>query len=374
MSEKSKIEDKEDLLSSTAKGASYLIMLQFISRMLTFSLNQIVLRHTSPDAFGIASVNLELLASTILFISREGFRAVLTRSTKNQQQIINLAYIPTCLGLATTTLCCGYYLSTITSNNESAIYPYYSTSVILYGLASFLELSVEPLFIIALNKIKIKDTSEKSEYWFEKTLLHLGITMTKQSLLKHVLTEGDKMLISVLSTDSDKGVYGFVVNYVDLLAGSTWSKSDAPTVLAVYCMYVPFMGVNGITEGFVQAVATKQDLNRLNYFMVFFSACFIVSGFIFMYWFNLGAVGLILANMVNLSIRVVYSWHYICTYFNRSRNISSWFPHPATMLAFSISWFITNWSDKNIGWYSLKQKLVHVCVGVICFVFVSGIM
>lgn len=37
--------------------------------------------------------------------------------------------------------------------------------------------------------------------------------MTKQSLLKHVLTEGDKMLISVLSTDSDKGVYGFVVNY-----------------------------------------------------------------------------------------------------------------------------------------------------------------
>ncbi|KAG1147569.1 hypothetical protein G6F37_005058 [Rhizopus arrhizus] len=399
MSEKSKIEDKEDLLSSTAKGASYLIMLQFISRMLTFSLNQIVLRHTSPDAFGIASVNLELLASTILFISREGFRAVLTRSTKNQQQIINLAYIPTCLGLATTTLCCGYYLSTITSN-ESAIYPYYRTSVILYGLASFLELSVEPLFIFALNKMyfqlrvtvegtavilrcfvtfgltlygkkeysilsfaiaqfvygltmmlgyfgyfmykersintllprKIKDASEKSEYWFEKTLLHLGITMTKQSLLKHVLTEGDKMLISVLSTDSDKGVYGFVVNYgsliarilfqpleetgrtffskmltdkqdivarqtasnflmtfiqfhillgflficfatnytstlVDLLAGSTWSKSDAPTVLAIYCMYVPFMGVNGITEGFVQAVATKQDLNRLSYFM-----------------------------------------------------------------------------------------------------------
>lgn len=170
----------------------------------------------------------------------------------------------------------------------------------------------------------------------------------------------------------------FATNYtstlVDLLAGSTWSKSDAPTVLAIYCMYVPFMGVNGITEGFVQAVATKQDLNRLSYFMVFFSACFIVSGFIFMYWFNLGAVGLILANMVNLSIRVVYSWHYICTYFNKPRSISSWFPHPATMLAFSISWFITNWSEKNIGWYSLKQKLIHVCVGVICFVFVSGIM
>jgi oligosaccharide translocation protein RFT1 len=39
------------------------------------------------------------------------------------------------------------------------------------------------------------------------------MTMTKQSLLKHVLTEGDKMLISVLSNDADQGVYAFVVNY-----------------------------------------------------------------------------------------------------------------------------------------------------------------
>lgn len=37
--------------------------------------------------------------------------------------------------------------------------------------------------------------------------------MTKQSLLKHVLTEGDKMLISILSTAEDSGVYAFVVNY-----------------------------------------------------------------------------------------------------------------------------------------------------------------
>ncbi|CAO3690407.1 unnamed protein product [Rhizopus stolonifer] len=505
MSEQAKPASKENLLASTAKGASYLIMLQFISRMLTFSLNQIVLRYTTPDAFGIASVNLELLASTILFISREGFRTVLTRSSKNQQQIINLAYIPAGLGLFTTTLCCGYYLHTITSS-DSAAYPYYGTSVVLYGLASFLELSVEPLFILALNKMhfqlrvgvegtavilrclvtfgltlfgkpeysvlsfalaqfvygstimlgyfgyfmykekslnnllprKIKDDDKKSEYWFEKTLLHLGITMTKQSLLKHVLTEGDKMLISILSTDKDKGVYGFVVNYgsliarilfqpleetartffskilidkqdstaretalnvlmtfmrfhillgflfiffatnytntlVDLLAGSTWStKSNAPQVLAFYCIYVPFMGINGITEGFVQAVATKQDLSRLSYFMTLFSACFMVSGFVFMYWFDLGAVGLILANMVNLSIRVIYSWNYICAYFDISKSIHSWFPHPVTMLSFVASWFITKWSESNIGWFTLKQKLVHICIGAICFLFVCA--
>lgn len=52
-----------------------------------------------------------------------------------------------------------------------------------------------------------------SVYWFDKKLLNLGMTMTKQSLLKHVLTEGDKMLISALSNDADQGIYAFVVNY-----------------------------------------------------------------------------------------------------------------------------------------------------------------
>lgn len=49
--------------------------------------------------------------------------------------------------------------------------------------------------------------------WFDPPLLNLATTLTKQSLLKHVLTEGDKMLISALSSDEDQGVYAFVVNY-----------------------------------------------------------------------------------------------------------------------------------------------------------------
>lgn len=61
--------------------------------------------------------------------------------------------------------------------------------------------------------LHISSSSEKEPYWFNKPLLHLGVTMTKQSLLKHVLTEGDKMLISILSTAEDSGVYAFVVNY-----------------------------------------------------------------------------------------------------------------------------------------------------------------
>lgn len=44
-------------------------------------------------------------------------------------------------------------------------------------------------------------------------MLNLASTLTKQSLLKHVLTEGDKMLISAICSDNDQGIYAFVVNY-----------------------------------------------------------------------------------------------------------------------------------------------------------------
>ncbi|GAN01555.1 rft-1-domain-containing protein [Mucor ambiguus] len=509
----------ENLLAATAKGASYLILLQFLSRMLTFSLNQIVLRYISKETFGIASVNLELLSSTILFISREGFRSALIRSSKNQQSILNLAYIPTLFGLVTTLITCAYYLSTI-SEEQSIQFPYYRMAVMLYGAASFLELVVEPLFVLALNQLyfqlrvtvegvavilrclitfgltlyfagneklsilafaiaqfvfgltmmlgylgffvykeksiqkllpqKIIDDEKKSSYWFDKTLLNLGITMTKQSFLKHILTEGDKMLISVLSSMQDRGIYAFVVNYgslivrilfqpleetgrtffsklllsvdeitdeekkrvneqtaanvllilikfhvllglificfatnytstlIDLLVGKKWSvgEGDAPGVLAMYCIYIPFMGINGITEGFVQAVASKKDLTRLSYFMVLFSACFMTSGFVFMHLLKLGATGLILANMVNLAIRISYSWHFIREYFGKNVTLSvrQWSPHVATLASFVLAWFVTHWSKNNIGWYTLKEKGLHIAVGGVCFTLVSMVM
>lgn len=159
---KSNNDSNDNLLASTAKGAYYLVLLQFASRMLTFGLHQIVLRYTTAETLGIASVKLELLLSTILFISREGFRCALLRggsedsgkgrSDNEEQKVTNLAYIPTALGLITTLLACGYYLSTI-DDATSLKYPYYRTSVILFGAAAFAELLVEPLFILAMNRL-----------------------------------------------------------------------------------------------------------------------------------------------------------------------------------------------------------------------------
>ncbi|KAH8549568.1 Rft protein-domain-containing protein [Umbelopsis sp. PMI_123] len=375
-----------NVLSSSVAGASYLILLQLASRMLTFALHQIVVRYSSAETLGIASVKLELLLSTILFLSREGFRyAVLVSSAEGQvQKITNLAYVPMMIGLVTTLLACVYYLSTI--DDETALkYPFYRTSIVLFGLSAYCELIMEPLYIMALNNLYFNTTT----YWFDRELLNLSVTLTKQSLLKHVLTEGDKMLVSALSSDKDQGVYALVVNYatlIDLLVGSAWSRStNAPTVLSFYCAYVPVMGINGISEAFVQAVASEQQLARLSKFMIVFSLIFMSSGVLFMHFMQLGAIGLILANIVNLGSRIIYSWIFIRKYFlhNRGQDIAmlsqmitfrNWFPSKVVLFAFATGWGITRLSEEIIGWTTLREKIIHIAVGGVAALFALASM
>jgi len=170
-------EDVSQILSSSVAGASSLVMLQLISRMATFVLHQIVLRYTDPATFGIASVQLELLLATILFLSREGFRCALLRGSdvttvdyneRSQeklkdsiifanspigsiQKITNLSYVPIPIGMITTFLTCAFYIFYATE--ESLAKPYYVTSVVLYGLAAFGELIIEPLYIAAMDNL-----------------------------------------------------------------------------------------------------------------------------------------------------------------------------------------------------------------------------
>ncbi|CAG8627220.1 3110_t:CDS:2, partial [Racocetra persica] len=546
------------ILSSSVSGASSLVILQLISRLATFGLHQIVLRYTDPATFGIASVQLELLLATILFLSREGFRCALLRGDDDTivadcnniskeskvladskkgsvQKITNLSYIPIPIGMITTFLACAFYLYYATEDTLNT--PYYVTSVVLYGLSAFGELLIEPLFITAMNNLifklrvscegigvivrciitlaltllgaqgndekysntfgilafavaqfaftlvmmtgyigyfvfkwdisllmprKLYDNKNK-EFWLDAHLFGLAKTFTKQSLLKHILTEGDKMLIAWLSSPVDQGIYAFVVNYgslicrilfqpleeagrtlfskiltnvdkkdekdakkmtdtqktalftslkvlttiikfhillgllficfatnytgtlIDLLVGSVWSQSPAPLVLSAYCLYVPIMGVNGITEAFVAAVATEETLSALNYWLIAFSAGFVGSGVIFMKVFAAGAFGLIAANAFNLSTRITWSWNFIRNYFLKNRNcsqnevkelrrmlsLSNLVPRPLVLISFFMSWVVTFWSNEHIGWATIDAKMKHTGIGCFCAIIVA---
>lgn len=57
-----------------------LVLLQLVSRLFSFSLNQLLLRSTTPQALGMATMGLEVIRDTGLFLVREGVRgAVIVR-------------------------------------------------------------------------------------------------------------------------------------------------------------------------------------------------------------------------------------------------------------------------------------------------------
>ena len=102
-----------------------------------------------------------------------------------------------------------------------------------------------------------------------------------------------------------------------LIAGSRWSESDAPSVLAAYCYYIPLLASNGILEAFVSAAATPAQIRVQSAWMVAFSATFAATGFLVLKVWDQGARGLVLANAVNMICRIVWSWQFASDYFRR---------------------------------------------------------
>ncbi|KAF8949309.1 Oligosaccharide translocation protein rft1 [Haplosporangium gracile] len=628
------------ILSSSVQGASYLVLLQFVSRMLTFTLNQVLLRFTSAETLGIASVQLELLLNTILFLSREGVRCAAIRVSddsaeeeeeitsldnkekdKNKmriapgseayrlQKLVNMVYVPIPVGVLMTCLAVGYYLLQVTDKSE-ADFPGYRLSICLYGISALIELLAEPMFMVAQYKLwfktrvsvegtavivrcvltcaltiygdraavtgsseegsnkntmgvlafaiaqfvyglltlggfllafwsksterrdldrkrmaaaikkrdgiavedqlnseddavsisallprrltKVGKNGKVESFYFDKELLKLSKTLTSQSLLKHILTEGDKMMMAKFADEKAQGVYAFVVNYgsliarilfqpmeetsrtlfsrllsdiahgspssnndttaektnatttttsktltetqlgnlvlsrnllltimkfhvllglvfiafgthytatlIDLVVGQYWSTmTKAPQVLSLYCYYVPIMGLNGITEAVVQAVASEKELGVLSYWMVGFSAVFCSTGAFLMGTLGLKAEGIVLANCVNLIMRIVWSMWFLSGYYGRyipiegtSSGVKSsdgsvlarfayvpWqniVPRPTVLVAFGAAFVLTAATEQWIGWQGLYNKAVHIGIGVAAFAVVMGVV
>ena len=283
------------VFSASARGASYLILLQLFTRLLTFTFNQLILRHTSPAVFGFATIQLELLSSTILFLSREGFRIALQRERGEIQRVVNLAYIPFVTGIFGAILSCyGFWRG---ADPEVKQLGGFTSSIVLYGIATVLELFIEPCFAVAQQMLlfrvrtlaeglavivrcgvtylttmylaregqldeyaalpfglgqlgyafvlavvylfaisrrvsivprRISQSKTRASYWFHMPTLWLAFSVTGQSLFKHLLTEGDKLVLTFLTTPYTQGLYAVVSNY----GISRMTISDAGSLVA----------------------------------------------------------------------------------------------------------------------------------------------
>ena len=175
---------KSKLGLTAARGT----LLSIALRLASFILSQATVRFVSAAAFGKASVPLELLLGTALFVSREGFRLALTKESGKksddndadakdggrrleQQQMINVSWLSVPLGAIISMIAMYMHLRTCIksssigsegdSKNENELLDY-KMAGILYCVASFIESLSEPLVIRCLQQMDVT-TKAKAE-------------------------------------------------------------------------------------------------------------------------------------------------------------------------------------------------------------------
>jgi oligosaccharide translocation protein RFT1 len=226
---------------------------------------------------------------------------------------------------------------------------------------------------------------ERTFQIYQPTLLLIGL-FTLQSALKFLLTEGDRILLSLLAGRYDQGVYALgnaygglaarlllqpieetarllfrqqslaanqdptsqqrsfvvgvkmvlyvglifsclAVNYtyilLNLLAGRYWgSHTEAVAVLSGFCVYTAFLAGNGMTEAFVYGVSHTAADIGR------LGVAHTVSGVGFALLAPLvvtyyGTLGLVAANCVTMLIRTVFSIYFTACYFSKKDGTST---------------------------------------------------
>lgn len=107
-----------------------------------------------------------------------------------------------------------------------------------------------------------------------------------------------------------------------IVAGSRWADTEAGSVLSIYCYYIPFLAINGLTEAFVAAVATNTELGSQSLSMGLFFAAFAGAAYLFLHELKLGAAGLVYANCVNMTLRIVFNTRFIGRYFRQNEQVN----------------------------------------------------
>jgi oligosaccharide translocation protein RFT1 len=137
------------ILSAIGTRTILNLLCKVLFRFLHFFLNGLVLRQIDVNIIGIANVRLQLLYTTILFLSREAFRRTVPKSNglRSIHHYINLTWLILPAGLFMILIFLPITLLFHTDNAEK--YPYYYHACSFYALAAFIELLSEPFYLLA---------------------------------------------------------------------------------------------------------------------------------------------------------------------------------------------------------------------------------
>ncbi|KAJ6007950.1 hypothetical protein N7540_011926 [Penicillium herquei] len=284
---------------------------------------------------------------------------------------------------------CAIFLYTFRTGQQSGALPFaighlsYSITLIVGYCALLLPRSSERRFSFLPVLIKDRDGTEYFLGRFSKKLSSLAASVFFQSVVKHLLTQGDSMMLAAMASLEDQGIYSLASNYggliarvifqpleessrnlfsgllspdetgkrniaqvrfakqhladllrayqlllvlvfpigpivvaqgLHLLGGRQWALPQVGDLLSLYCYYIPFLAFNGITEAFVASAASPKEIRHQAIWMGVFSACYALAAYLFLEVWFMGAYGLVLANIVNMAVRILWSYRFIRSY------------------------------------------------------------
>ncbi|XP_024402164.1 uncharacterized protein [Physcomitrium patens] len=153
-----------------------------------------------------------------------------------------------------------------------------------------------------------------------------------------------------------------------LLYTRDWSDGDATVALGYYCIYILALALNGVSEAFLHAVVTKGELLQSNVWLFAFSIVYMCLSVVLTR--AAPSTGLILANSINMGMRIVYSLTFIQHFFSDSQTFSLWqaVPNWKVVGALVSSAMITHLSKRFVLDYDnfFPSAVLHVGIGIAC--------
>lgn len=151
------------------RAIASLVLVQLFSKAINFALNVLVIRATGTRLFGVSSVPLALLLSTIQFLSREGVRGTCQRidvlreglapnaaaTAAEVARVVNLSWATLPLALCLAPLCAAVALWRGYAGVDAGSY---AALVTLFGGAAVAELCAEPVYnlLVACDKLHVR--------------------------------------------------------------------------------------------------------------------------------------------------------------------------------------------------------------------------
>nr|CAG4650908.1 EOG090X04LH [Simocephalus serrulatus] len=154
---------------------------------------------------------------------------------------------------------------------------------------------------------------EESSYFYFAQMLSRQVPIEKQP--KKEIDQVAGVLNRLLRTLSLLGgiivVFGYSYSHLllRLYGGTTLTDGAGPLLMKTHCVAVWLMAINGVTEAYVFAAMSSQQLDKYNGLMVILSCVFLFLSWLLSY--AVGSVGFILANCVNMFLRICHSLWFI---------------------------------------------------------------